>query len=517
MKLNFDPKNEYAGYFRNSTLDQEHSLDGQNYELENFATAKGIQINHRYFDSGKTGTNMKRKGLQQMLKDAKNKKFNILLVYRVDRLARNTEEFFFMMKIFRENGIRVYSVQEDLVYSNEDLLMCFMKSYEATNYSIKLREDSLRGVKQAIRDGRHAGGLPSYGFDVDPSTKKYVQNHAEAKIVNEIFERFVAGNSMKLIAKTLNERGIRNKKGNPWRVSNISLILHSPKYLGDLVWKRTTNKDEFGNSKRNIKSPDSEIITIKGACPKIIEDDLYNQAQAILKDSYKKAGQYKAKRTYLLSGSHKLTCRECEGELSGMSRATAGRNKTPWISYRCNNKKAKKCSIKEIPAIKLEKAVVRGVLPLIFNKHRLNKIKKMINAAFAEDSGINAKKDDLRQSLDKCVKRREKFLDAIGNGINLDGLKQRIQDSDAAISKLQNEIDALSNQKIVTKKSIKRISKRLMKLDSDQHIRNLKLFLPSIVDQIIVDNNNVEIWVTVDVGKKTCKELNVKKIKKGAG
>lgn len=137
----------------------------------------------------------------------------------------------------------------------------------------------------------------------------------------------------------------------------------------------------------------------------------------------------------------------------------------------------------------------------------------MINAAFTEDSGLNSKKESLQQSLNQCMARREKFLDAIGNGINVDAVKQRIQDSERAIEKLQDEIKILNNEEFVTKESIKSVVKRLMKMKSEKALRHLKIFLGRIIDRIIVDGDKFEIWLTVDAGKKTCKALNVKKLK----
>lgn len=508
MKLDFDPKKRYSVYYRASTSEQEHSIDGQEHELDAFAKSKGIEITCKYSDEGRTGTNMNRNGLQQLLEDAQNEMFDVLLVWRYDRICRQVEDFFHMMRIFRRHKIKVYSVKENLLYSNDDLLMCFFKSYEAGNFSVKLSEDSMRGLKLACREGRHLGGLPPYGLDVDPVTKKYVKNLAEAKIVNEMYERFNAGASFKAISEMLNLRGLRNKKGNNWKINNVRLILTSPKYLGHLTWRRTTNKDSFGNPARNIKVPESEVMKVEGVLPQIVDETVYKAAQARIKNNVGKAGAYRAKRTFILSGL--CVCAECQANLSGQTRNSSGRAKTPYHSYICRNKKAKTCSTKEIPAIKLEKAVVNAVLPLIFNKHRFNKITKMINAAFHESSETKLKRADLQQSLDQCSVRRERFLDAIGSGMSIEALAPKIRDSELAMEKLQNEIDTIDNCKIVKKKNVKNIVSRLMKIDSDEVARQLKLFLVSFVDRIVVDNSKVEVWVNVDVGRKTCKLLKVK-------
>lgn len=502
MTYKFSPDKVYAVYYRNSTLDQQHSLKGQGIELNAFAKKQGIEIGHRYYDEGKTGTNMNRNGLKQLLADASQKKFQVLLVWRLDRIARNVEDFYSMMQVFRKNHVTVYSVKEKLLYKREELLHVFLKSYEASNFSIKLREDTIRGINLAINEGRHSGGLAPYGYDVDRDTKKYLVNKAEAKVVKKIYKLCAEGVSSKDIIIGLNKQGVRNKAGNTWKYGNLSLLLRSQKYLGMMVYGRTTNKDEFENSVRNLKVPDDKIFKKAGLLPQIISQELFDRVQLRLN----KGGSHTSSRCYVLSGF--LKCKNCSKNLHGMTRSS-GRSKNPYISYICSNKKAKKCSIKEVEATKTERAVIRAILPLLFNK-KINKITELVNQEVSNNSEMKERKSALNLELKKAQVRRENFLEAIGKGVSPELMNEKIQDADIAIRKIHDEINRFKAHKSVTKKTVRRVFERLLNSQEERILKILKQLFGTIVEAITVDNEKLEVIVNINAGKKACKSLGIK-------
>ena len=301
-----------AAYVRVSTDDQmELSPDSQMEKIREYAAKNGLLLLSEYIfhDDGISGRAAeKRPGFQQMIATAKDPShpFDVIIVWKFSRFARNQEESIFYKSILRSKcKVDVVSVSEPLIAGPFGSLIERIIEWMDEFYSVRLAEE----VKRSMTVNAKTGALqatPSFGYRVE--NRQLVIVPEEAEIVREIFHRFIAGDAMFRIAKDLSARGVRTHRGNPFENRTIDYILNNPVYLGKLRWTPT------GRTRRNFKNEDS--IISDALHEPIIDVETWDAAQARcaeLKKSYKRYGKPSSERKHWLCGV--VRCSACGATL----------------------------------------------------------------------------------------------------------------------------------------------------------------------------------------------------------
>ena len=137
------------------------------------------------------GTNDNRAAFQQMLKDSKRRQWRVVIVYKLDRFARNKYESVVNRKKLTDNGVELVSAMENIPDTPEGKL--FLAVIEGFNeyFSEDLKQKVNRGLKESWLKGNATGGLPPYGYVI--KDKKYVIDETEAEVVREIFRKYAQG------------------------------------------------------------------------------------------------------------------------------------------------------------------------------------------------------------------------------------------------------------------------------------------------------------------------------------
>ena len=190
------------------------------------------------------------------MRDALNRRFDVVLAESLDRFSRDQEDTAGLFKRLTFAGVNIVTLAEgDITH----LHIGFKGTMNAL-FLKDLAEKTHRGLRGRIEDGKSAGGL-CYGYRVvktlsggNVTTGEREIEPAEAAIVERIFRDFIAGISPKQIAKNLNREGIAGPFGGPWSPSTIygnakrgTGILNNELYVGRLVWNRL----------RYVKNPDT--------------------------------------------------------------------------------------------------------------------------------------------------------------------------------------------------------------------------------------------------------------------
>lgn len=301
-----------AAYVRVSTDDQmELSPDSQMEKIREYAAKNGLLLLSEYIfhDDGISGRAAeKRPGFQQMIATAKDPShpFDVIIVWKFSRFARNQEESIFYKSILRSKcKVDVVSVSEPLIAGPFGSLIERIIEWMDEFYSVRLAEE----VKRSMTVNAKKGALqatPSFGYRVE--NRQLVIVPEEAEIVREIFRRFIAGDAMFGIAKDLSARGVRTHRGNPFENRTVDYILNNPTYLGKLRWTPT------GRTRRNFKNEDS--IIADALHEPIIDAETWGAAQARcdeLKKSYKRYGKPSSERKHWLCGV--VRCSACGATL----------------------------------------------------------------------------------------------------------------------------------------------------------------------------------------------------------
>lgn len=302
-----------AAYIRVSTDDQlDLSPDSQLSKIREYAAKNDLLLLPEYIfhDDGISGRAAgKRPGFQSMISAAKDPAhpFDVIVVWKYSRFARNQEESIFYKSILRSKcKVDVVSVSEPLIAGPFGSLIERIIEWMDEFYSIRLSEEVKRSMTVNAQKGK-LQSTPSFGYRVVDHALIVVPE--EAEIVQEIFRRFISGEAMYAIAKWANSRGVRTRRGNAFENRTVDYILNNPVYIGKLRWTPT------GKTRRDFKNPD--CIIADSEHPALIDLDTWNAAQARvadLKRSYHWHGKPAGERKHWLCGV--VRCPTCGNTLA---------------------------------------------------------------------------------------------------------------------------------------------------------------------------------------------------------
>ena len=194
-----------------SSKQQEQSIDGQIRYCHEYANRYGYKVVGEYCDRAITGSTDQRPQFQKMIADSAKKKFKYVLVWKLDRFSRDRYASALYKYKLKNNGVKVLSVTESIGDGNESIILEAVLEAMAEIYVKQLAQNTKRGMKESILQGRNAGGTVPFGYDsVD---KHLVVNEKEAAIVRRAFAMYADGAMIRDICDEFRRRGYRTRTG----------------------------------------------------------------------------------------------------------------------------------------------------------------------------------------------------------------------------------------------------------------------------------------------------------------
>lgn len=342
-----------------------------------------------------------------MIKDSEQKMFDVVLVWKLDRFARNRYDSAYY-KHMKKNGIKVISAMENISESSEGILLEAMLEGFAEYYSADLSEKVKRGLTENALKGKHSGGGVPMGLRLDEN--HYYQIDAElAPIVLEVFTRYKEGATMQAIVNDLNARGIRTSRGKEISLNVIERMLRNRKYIGEYRYHDIVKED---------------------AIPAIVPRELFDEVQEKRRKNRKTPARHKAEDDYLLTT--KLYCGKCGAFMVGES-GTSHTGKVHHY-YRCvNTKKKKNCTKKAVRKNWIEELVLRYTMQTIMNDALMERlIDTLLELQKKESTTLPL----LKKQLSEVEKSIGNVLNAIEAGIFTASTKQRLDELEERKSQL---------------------------------------------------------------------------------
>lgn len=402
----------YARY--SSSNQTEQSIEGQLRDCYAYCRRLGYKVVGEYIDRALSAFKDidKRDNFQRMIKDAKKRQFEMVIVYAFDRFARNRYDSVVYKHRLKECGVKVFSVTESFGDADEAMPYEAMLEWAAENYSRSLGKNAARGMRESALKGQTTGGHVAFGFNC--VEKRLVIDEHQAPGVRLVFDMYANGKTKSQIAKALNDRGFRTMRGRLFTFNNVSHILANRLYIGDYTYKPGTPQE------------------IKRTCPRIVEDYVFNACQARAASDKKNYGHKRSDVEYMLSG--KMFCGHCGSAMTGD--AGTSRNGDRYNYYTCfNHKKRQGCKKKSERLEEIEAYVVAQTVAFILQPGRLEAIAEKIAAFHRKDSG------------EEKIQAEEKRLAAIEREIN-DCVSALIKTSNAlALQNINERLDVLQAQK----------------------------------------------------------------------
>ena len=436
-----------AAYCRVSTdkSDQLNSLETQKEFFLEYTKRTGDNLIKLYADEGISGTKIKnRKEFQRMLADAEKGLFDMVVVKDISRFARNTVDLLQSVRRLKSLGIETQFLTANMTSmgNSEFVLTIFgaLAQEESANTSKRIKF----GKKMNAEKGR----VPNIVFGYDKTIGDYFNlsiNDNEAMTIRQIFQWYTEeGYGGSKIANMLNERGIKTKRDNNWSQNSVCRILTNEIYTGKIINGKEEIAD-FLTGQRKEKDESEWLVTIRPEL-RIIEDEVFDKAQDILKgrhDSFKMTHERQSNK-YLFSTL--IKCKECGWSF----RRTVRQYKNTYVRWVCsghNGKGADSCP----NAVTVDEEELIQALQDYFQEI-LSKKKKVINYVIKEFQRVYKAKDEnieyekqLNTELNRLRKSREKYMDMYTDDlISREELNEKIGGMRKEIERLENELKMVS-------------------------------------------------------------------------
>ena len=386
-------------YQRIST-DEDHqptSLKTQRERLERYCEAmENWRIVAAHEDQA-SGTSLDRPGLQQALDLAREKRIDLLLVYRVDRLSRKVRQLAGLCEELDQLDVVLKSATEPFdTGSPAGRMMLQMLGVFAEFEHATIVDRVTAGLERRVREGKWMSGRTPYGYTRDKETKLLVPDEVKAPVVRRIFDLYAEGKlGTTAIARTLDAEAAPSPRKTGWSPNALQLILANPAYKGLVRWN--------GETHPGLHAP-------------LVNDDIFEKAQEILKRRGEDASLRRGNPTdYLLSGL--VRCHHCGRAYVGTS--AHGRNGR-YTYYACSTRYKygpAKCSGDRLPKDRLEAAVLSQLAELYRDGHIIEQaLADLADATESERPELDEQRASTRAEIARVEGKLERYFEGFEDG-----------------------------------------------------------------------------------------------------
>lgn len=473
-----DPSTLYEGeqdvalYLRYSSTGQsDQSIEGQLRDCRAYCKANHYRIVAIYIDRATTARKdvEKRIHLMEMIADSAKQRWAYVIVWKLDRFARNRNDSAVMKMRLRKNGVKVLSATENLTDSPESIILESVLEGMAEFFSAELSQKVTRGMRESALKCHSVGGHVPLGYKIEDH--KLTIDPDTAHIVQEAFQLYANGETVADICRKFNSAGYKTAKGVAFNRNSFKSIFRNERYIGVYTYKD---------------------IRIEDGIPAIIDKELFETVQRRLSKNAQAPARGKAKVDYLLSG--KLFCGHCGASMNGES--GIGRRGTTYHYYSCYTKKRRLgCDKRPLKKDFIERLVAEDAYNLLTDE-LIDEIADMAIQQSEQDLKDNTHIPQLTIQLHEVEQSIDNITAAIEKGI--------------ASETLMNRLVQLEREKKQISRKIKEEEKFIYRIDRDQIVFWLSQFKYGdienedfrrhLIDLLI---NSVTVWDEPDGYKIT--------------
>lgn len=509
-KLKINNTNYVVGYCRFSSDNQsETSIEAQQKEIQKYANEQKLIVIKWYIDRAQSGTSADRKEFQQMIDDSSKRGFGQVLVYQLDRFARDKEDHVVYKINLRRNGVKVISVTERFDDSPEGHMMESMIETMSAYYSQDLSRKTTRGMKLNAEKGYNNGGTLPYGYKLTPRLDTnnqplfHTKGHAlhdiiidpeQAEAVKIMFQMTLDGFKRCGVIQRLNELGYKKINGQNFTGTHIDNILRNERYIG-------ISKYHFDKTKWDY-NPIRNVIRTENKQLQIVSKSLFESVQKIL-DNRKHRTPSNMLENYLLTG--KVFCGECNQPYNGTKIAMKNGK---YLYYKCREQatyrngkgNSHRCRNNSVRKEDLEKFVIKQIKNIIFHENLIEQVLKEFNRYATEIT----RNDSLIELLENQIKDVDRQIVNIVNTIAASGGEQLFLDKLQNLKQLKIKITETlakenggSNYITATKDEIKKVYENAQNILDGGTFEQKKQMLQNFINKIYVYKDTVAIYMNL--------------------
>ena len=464
----------YARY--SSDNQREESIEGQIRECTAFAEKNGITILRHYIDRAVSAKTDNRPEFQNMIKDSGKRLFDMVIVWKLDRFARNRYDSARYKAGLKKNGVKVVSATEIISEGAEGIILESVLEGYAEYYSADLSEKVIRGMTDNALKCKFNGGTKPVGYVIDEE-QHFQLDPLTSPFVLETFKRYDEGATMTEIRDWLNDQGVKNTRGQPMSYNSVEHLLKNRRYIGEFRYRETV---------------------VPNGIPAIVPQDLFDRVQERLAKNKKAPARHKAEEDYLLTT--KLFCGYCGAYLCGES----GTSRTGVVHhyYKCVSVKKKRTDCHKRPVKKdwIEDLVVSETMKMVMDDKAIEAIVAMLMALQEQD---NVSLPLYEKQLAEADNAIQNLLNAIQQGILTKSTKGRLEELEAVKEELETKIacEKLAKPK-VSAEFMTFWLHRFRKLDVRQKAHR-KMLIDTFINAIFLYDDKMVITFNYKEGTST--------------
>ena len=400
----------YARY--SSDNQREESIEGQIRECTAYAEKNDITVVKHYIDRAISAKTDNRPQFQQMIRDSERKLFDMVLVWKLDRFARNRYDSARYKTQLKKNGVKLMSATEIISDGPEGIILESVLEGYAEYYSADLSEKVIRGMTENALKGKFTGGAVPVGYWIDEK-QHFQADPLVAPLIHEAFKMYNDGSTMTEVRDWLNKHQVKNPRGGPMSYNTVQHMLKNRRYIGELKY-------------RDILIPD--------AIPPIVSPELFEDVQIKMAKNKKAPARRKAEDDYLLTT--KLFCGYCGSLMFGESGTS--RSGDVHRYYKCATvKKRKSCQKKTVRKQWLEDLVIAKTKALIMDD---TVIDSLVSSVMELQNKENIRLPLYEKQLRETETGIQNMLNAIQAGILTSSTKERLETLETQKKELEAKI-----------------------------------------------------------------------------
>lgn len=404
---------------------RDESIEDQLYEAERYCEKHGYMIVSVYTDYAISGRSDDRPQFLSMIEDAKAGAFDVVLVWKMDRFARNMQDQFFHEKILNDCGVRLESVKENIAGNGIEASMSKgMHAIFAQIRSQQSAEDTMRGMVGKARKCQYLG-YQWLGYTHDGDT--ITLDPATEGIAKAIHDRYLAGDAIKDIVQWLNSQGVTNRNGDQVGYQFVTGILKNWAYAGVYTWGK--QKDDSGKLILDAYGLPIPLVRVENGIPAIVSQDV--KERCLNRLGFRK--HTNAKADYALSG--KLFCSKCGHAMHGeMCRNKYG---VECFRYVCRNKRRACTGVYWKDDV--EHAIASSIRHALEDPALVEAIAETF-AKYQESKRPTVSIEAAQADIKSLKRQRANLVKAVEDGMPFEHVKDRLEKIDAQQAGIERKI-----------------------------------------------------------------------------
>jgi site-specific DNA recombinase len=528
-----------ALYCRVSTdLQREKGESIRNQKERLSAYAKENNLNPQtYIDDGISAKDTNRPALQKLIQDIKENKIRMVLVTKIDRITRNLKDLLDLIMLFEDCEVGFKSLTQPIDTSTamgrgQVQLMGVFASMEREMTSERVGED----MRHRAKNGKWNGGVVPFGYMVYAQQvrlnmregmkkdkveqeakkkcsieKKLYLNETEAKIVRQMFDKYLETESLRAVTHWLNTKKYPSRYGTTWAANSVSRVLRSPTYIGKLCQNKRVSSTATGRLR--FRPKDSWIIADAEHEP-IVSKDKFDMVQKILE---RQAVEPRRKMSsYLLSGL--LRCGKCGASMHGYTyRKQTGKIYSYYKCYAKQQKGESVCKSGAVSRFEIEEVVVSEILKLYKGKalidmkkalelHR-TKSEKSVSPLLREKETLAKRNEEIGRKLKVLLERLEdETIETGAYKTRKKELEDELESNRMKIYSIESQLNDLTIEHI-SFDAVYEVLKDFKKCWKGAKFQGRKDMLHSIVSKVVYTDRktpiNLELYFLGDVCSRT--------------